>query len=275
MQKRIAVINDLSCFGRCAISISMPILSASGLEVCTLPTAVLSSHFAFPNPVYIDTTEHFENIKNHWNSLNLKFDAIFTGFIGSLDMIKMVSLFIDMFKGDNTKVIVDPTMADNGKFYSSPIFTAEYLEEMKELCKKADIIMPNITEACLLVGKEYIQGPYKIEYIESLLKNFEQTVILTGVYFNDNEIGCTLKEFSKKPEYIFSSKINGHYFGTGDIFGSTFVGAILKGFSYKDATKIAADFVSICIEKSNKVNTDNVRGINFEQNLGKLIEMLK
>ena len=278
MQKRIAVINDLSCFGRCALSISMPILSVAGLEVCAIPTAVLSSHFAFKNPVYIDTTSYFEDITNHWLSLNLKFDAIFTGFIGSFDMIKMVSLFIDKFKTSETKTIIDPTMADNGKFYSSPIFSLEYLEEMKNLCKKADIIMPNITEACFLAEIEYKESLGEKFYIEAiikkLLKEYSKTVILTGVSLDKSNIGCALAEYGKEIEYIFSPKIDGRYFGTGDVFGSVFTGAIMKGIEYKKAAQHAADFVSICVHKSNQVNTDNINGINFEQNLDKLTKML-
>ena len=182
--KRIVSIQDISCFGKCSLTVALPIISAMGIEACPVPTAVLSTHTGgFTGYTYRDLTNDIPSIADHWKSLGLKFDAVATGYLGSFEQIKIVSDFFDKFKTDDNLIIVDPVMAEKGHFYAG--FTEDFALEMKKLCSKADVIVPNLTEAAQLLDEDYIDGGYNEEYIKNLLIRLpnlgSKRVVLTGV----------------------------------------------------------------------------------------------
>src|SRR5215470_13826127 len=190
--KRVAAIHDISGFGKCSLTVALPIISAAGIEVSVLPTAVLSTHTGgFADFTYRDLTEDIAPIATHWKSLNIAFNAIYTGFLGSFKQLDLVTEFFKIFKTNNNIILIDPVMADNGELYK--IFVPKFANGMRQLCKKADIIVPNLTEAALLIEEDYNPGPYTNEYIERILKNLNalgpKKIVLTGVFFKDEELG--------------------------------------------------------------------------------------
>lgn len=278
-QKRLLAIHDISCFGKCSLTVALPIISACGVETAVMPTAVLSTHTGgFTNFTYRDLTEDLIPIARHWKSLNLEFDAIYTGFLGSFEQINIVSEIFDMFKKENTIILVDPVMADYGKLYS--IFPTEFPDEMKKLCQKADIIIPNITEASLMLHQEYKDGPYTEDYIKDLLKKLskicDNKIVLTGVHFDNENLGVATYDVKNNIiEYAFSKRIEGMYHGTGDIFGSALIGALLNGEKLRDAAQIAVDYTASSIQKTAIAKTDIRFGVNFEETTPSLIKSLK
>ena len=168
MQKKVLAINDISCVGRCSLTVALPIISSAGVECSILPTAILSTHTGgFTNYTFQDFTSQMMPIANHWKSLGIKFDSLYTGFLGSKEQIDVVVKIVRNFKSDTNLLIVDPAMADNGEMYK--IFDLEFAKEMKKLCYGADIIVPNITEACFLTGISYEKGPHNVEFIDKLI----------------------------------------------------------------------------------------------------------
>lgn len=190
--KRAAAIHDISGFGKCSLTVALPIISAMGIEVSVIPTAVLSTHTGgFTGFTYRDLTGDMRPIAEHWNSLGIKFDAIYSGFLGSVEQIDIVTDFIDDFKEKDTVVLVDPAMADGGKMYT--VFDMDFAKQMTRLCAKADIIVPNFTEAAFMLGEEYRPAPYSKEYVESTLRRLSclgpSKVVLTGVAFDGRQVG--------------------------------------------------------------------------------------
>ena len=165
--KRIVTIQDISCVGKCSLTVALPIISAMGIETSIIPTAVLSTHTVFNNFTFKDLTDQIEPISNHWKEEKFNFDAIYTGYLGSKEQVNVISKFFDDFKSESNFIFVDPAMADNGKLY--PSFNDEFVEEMKKLCSKADIISPNLTEAAMLTGREY-KNEYNFDYIKDIAK---------------------------------------------------------------------------------------------------------
>ena len=204
MQKRVLAINDISCVGRCSLTVALPIISASGVECSILPTSILSNHTAFPNYSFLDLTEEMSLIADKWEKLGRKYDYVYTGFLGSKEQIDVVGDIALKFKGDG-KILVDPAMADNGLMYK--IFDLSFAEKMKELCMKADIICPNITEACFLTGIPYQEGPYTEEYINLLIEKLKELGINT-VPFSSRTAIAKLKSFNKDDIVIFTA--HGH-----------------------------------------------------------------
>ncbi len=278
-QKRAAAIHDLSGFGRCSLTVALPILSAAGIETAALPTALLSTHTGgIDGYTYLDLTDEMVPFINHWKSLALDFNAIYSGFLGSIDQIAIVSDFIDQFKKSGTIVLVDPVMADNGELYK--VFTGEYVEEMRKLCRKADILVPNLTEAFLLLEKEYLPGPYPEAVIEELLIGLSELgpsrIVLTGVFRNETELGvATFDSKTRITGYTFSGRIPAYYHGTGDVYGSALLAALLNDFSLKESASIAVDFTVQSIERSFRAKTDYRFGVNFEQTIPFLLQDLK
>ena len=275
-QKRVAAIHDISCFGKCSLTVALPIISAAGIECSVIPTAVLSTHTGgFTGYTYRDLTDDIIPIANHWQSLSLPFDAIYTGFLGSFEQLEIVSELFKCFRTYDNLILVDPVMADNGKLYG--IFPADFPQGMRKLCTKADIIVPNITEAVFMLGEEYVEGPYKLEYISGLLKRLaaigSKQIVLTGVYFDENLLGAAAYDCdSGHVEYAMDKRIEGYYHGTGDVFGSALLAAILCGRSLIQATKIAVNFTVQSIARTKKAGTDIRFGVNFEAGLGQLAE---
>ena len=262
--KRVLTVQDISCFGQCSLTVALPILSAAGHETVILPSAVLSTHTGgFTNFTVCDLTDEIPKITAHWQSEGIKFDAIYTGYLGSATQINYVK---DMFKTlgkENLLKIVDPAMADYGKLYYG--FDKAFVEEMKTLVYSADIILPNITEACLLTDTDY-KETYDEDYIngiiDALVRNGAKTVILTGVSFDNGTTGVYVYENGTK-RYYKHVKVSKNSHGTGDVYASAFVGALLGGKNPFDSAAIAADYTVKCIE--NTVDDDNHRyGVKFE-----------
>lgn len=270
-QKRIAAIHDLSGFGKCSLTVALPILSAAGIEVCALPTAVLSSHTGgLSGYTYRDLTEDMPGFAKQWKQLGLRFDALYSGFLGSSEQIQIVSDVFDTFKTESNFIMVDPVMADDGVLYKT--ITPAMADGMKQLCRKADLIVPNMTEAAYLLDGEFREGPYTRAYIEFLLRRLSdlgpQQVVLTGVWFNPTLIGAA--GYNRKTDevsYAFSQKISGHYCGTGDIFASALLAGLLNRLNLENAMQTAADYTAGCVRRTREAGTDYRYGVNFEAGL--------
>jgi len=277
-QKRVAAVHDISCFGRCSLTVALPIISAAGVETAVIPTAVLSTHTGgFTGFTYRDLTDDIKPIVDHWKTLDLEFDAIYTGFLGSFEQIDLVIGLFDRLSSETTMKVVDPVMADNGELYK--IFPPDFPKGMRKLCAEADVIIPNITEAALMLGEEYIDGPYDKRYIESLLKRLgkigAEKVVLTGVFFDDKELGAAAYDsVTGEIGYAFSERIEGYYHGTGDVFGSALVASLMNGRSLNDSVKIAVTFTAGSIRRTKDAGTDIRFGVNFEEGIPKLIKDL-
>ena len=272
--KKILTIQDISCVGQCSLTVALPILSACGLETCILPSAVLSTHTAgFSGFTFRDLTDDMPAIQEHWKKENIKFRAIYTGYLGSIKQVGYVRDILKTMGTEDCISIVDPAMADNGKLYS--IFDQDYVEAMKVLCGEADILVPNITEACFLVGEEY-KEIYDESYIKALVEKLAalgaKTVVLTGVSYAPQKTGVAVYE-NGKMEYYEHDKISKGSHGTGDIYASAFVGALMNGKSVYEAARIAADYTVKCIINTQG-DADHWYGAKFEPVLRDLIDML-
>lgn len=277
-QNRVLAIHDISCFGRCSLTVALPIISATGVECTVIPTAVLSTHTGgFTGFTFRDMTEDIIPIADHWSTLGLGFDAMYTGYLGSTEQISIVKGLFERFGKDALKV-ADPAMADNGKMY--PLFDMDFAKEMGTLCAKADIVVPNITEACFMLGREYVEGPYTPEFIEGLMKDLSSTgpkkVVLTGVYFEEGKLGAaTYDSTTGKTSYVFREVIPGYYHGTGDVYASALVAALMNGRSLEDSASIAVDFTVGSIIRTHDAGTDIRFGVNFEEGLFDLTKAIK
>ncbi|MDR2469694.1 MAG: pyridoxamine kinase [Tannerella sp.] len=278
-QKRVAAIQDISGFGKCSLTVALPVLSAAGIETSVVPSAVLSTHTGgFTNFTYRDLTDDLHPFMKHWQSLDITFDAIYSGFLGSFEQIEILSEFFDTFGTSENIILVDPVMADNGELYK--IFTPDFATAMRTLCRKADIIVPNITEACLLAGEPYADGPYSEPYIRSLLKKLSDMgpnqIVLTGVFFNDRELGAaTWERATDSMTCQMAEKIPGYYHGTGDVFGSALLAALLNGFDLPSATRIAVRYTVTAIRRTHEAQTDPRFGVDFERSIPSLLKELK
>lgn len=277
-QKRAVAIHDVSCFGKCSLTVALPILSAAGIETCPVPTAMLSTHTGgFTNIHIHDLTDDIEPIADHWKSLELGFNSIYTGYLGSFKQLDIVSDVIDKLDNDDMMVVVDPVMADHGKLYGG--FSADFPAGMAKLCAKADVITPNFTEAAFLLGEEYVEGPYTKDYVEGLLKRLAGLgagiVVLTGVYFDDKKLGAAAYNAETgEIVYAMSDWITGAFHGTGDIFTSVLLSALLNDKPLQTAIQTAADFVSRCVERTKRDHPYMTYGVNFEAELPSLMKEL-
>ena len=202
--KRIVTIQDLSCVGKCALSVALPVICAMGVETAVLPTAVLSTHTAFPDAFVHDLTGDFAPISAHWKQQDIGFDAIYTGYLASMDQVRLVETFIDDYKTAENLVVVDPVMADHGKLYKG--FDADFVRAMASLCARADIIMPNMTEAAMLLGEACNEANCDADYREHLLRRLSglgpRYVMLTGVRFENDNVGVAV--YDQKTDSIFT-----------------------------------------------------------------------
>lgn len=272
--KRILTIQDISCVGQCSLTVALPILSACGVETAILPSAVLSTHTAgFSGFTFRDLTDDIPNIQKHWQKENILFDAIYTGYLGSTKQIDYVKDILNTMGTKECKGIVDPAMADNGKLY--PLFDQAYVEAMKGLCANADILLPNITEACFLANVEY-KDVYDESYIQHLLEELSKlnpnTIVLTGVSYKADTTGVIVYE-NKTIQYYEHKKMPKGCHGTGDVYASTFVGALMRGHSAFESAKIAADYTVQCIVNTQD-DPNHWYGVKFETAIPNLIEML-
>lgn len=275
--KRIVTIQDISCVGKCSLTVALPIISAMGVECAVLPTAVLSTHTMFPDFTFRDLTDDIRPIAAHWQAEKIGFDAIYTGYLGSFEQLKLISEFIDNFKTPGTLVFIDPVMADNGKLYAG--FTPEFARAMAGLCGRADVIVPNLTEAAFLLDLPYQAGGYDENYIRERLKRLAglgaRSVVLTGVSFRPDELGV-MGYHAEKDEFFsyFHRKIEVSFHGTGDIFSSTAVGALMRGFSLERALALAADYTVDCIEGTMNSPGHAWYGVEFEPAIPGLVARL-
>jgi len=277
-QKRIMAIHDISCVGRCSLTVALPILSAAGIDTGVLPTAVLSTHTGgFGGFTYRDLTGDIRPISEHWQSLGLSFDAMYSGFLGSFEQIDLIAELFETFKSENNLIMVDPVMADQGKLY--PVYSPEMAMGMAKLCACADIIVPNMTEAAFILDEPYADGPYTREFIGSTLKKLAalgpKRVVLTGVWFDGETLGAAAYDkTADKISYAWNSKIEGHFHGTGDVFGSSLLAGLINGFALEEAIQIAVDYTHKCITLTVEAGQERRFGVCFERGLPWLMRRL-
>ena len=272
--KRVLTVQDISCVGQCSLTVALPILSACGHETAIIPSAVLSTHTGgFTGFTCRDLTSDIPGIAAHWSKEKIYFDAVYTGYLGSAEQVDYVLDIMAKLGKPGCKKIVDPAMADNGKLY--PAFDMDYVHKMAELCAKADIVVPNITEAAFLTGTEY-KGGYDQAYVrmlcDKLLALGAKMVVLTGVGYCQGKTGVAVAD-ADKLEYYEHEQLPKGCHGTGDVFASAFVGALLRDHSALDAAKIAADYTLECIRLTS-VDPNHWYGVKFELLLGQLINRL-
>lgn len=264
--KKCAVINDFSGFGRCSISVALPVLSSMQVQCCALPTAILSNHTGYPSYFFDSYTDKMTDYAAEWKKLGLQFDSIFSGFLGCEQQIDIVSRFIKDFRNESCHIIVDPVMGDNGKIYTT--YTPELCQKMKHLAQLADIITPNVTEACILAGEEYrgeeISEGFAKKLLDKLSLSGTRSVLITGVIDKDSVKTYVFDKTAKEFYIVQNKRIKKAYPGTGDLFASVLCGAVTKGDSLLDATYLAADFVEKTTEYTSQFETDLNDGIAFE-----------
>ena len=273
--KKLLTIQDISCVGQCSLTVALPVISACGIETCVLPSAVLSTHTAgFSGYTFRDLTDDMPAIKDHWVKEGIKFDSIYTGYLGSTKQIEYVADIFEANGSEDCIKVVDPAMADNGKLY--PGFDTEFVQAMKSLCGKADYVVPNITEASFLTDSEY-KTEYDSAYIDMLLDKLTtlgcKNIILTGVSYKPETTGVVVYE-NGNYSYYEHEKLSNSCHGTGDIYASALTGALVRGKTAYDAAKIAADYTVKCIKATAKED-NHWYGAKFEPVLGELIEALK
>lgn len=269
-----AAVHDLSCFGRCSLAVIMPILSCMGVQVCPLPTAVLSSHLGgFKEIALCDFSDKIPGFSQHWRKEGISFDCIYSGFLASEHQIDMVSAFIDDFSVADPLVIIDPVMGDEGKLYS--IYTPDMQKQMKKLLCKANIITPNYTEACFLLDERYDPQNINLKQMQNWLIRLSRygprIVVMTGIHANGKIINIGYDADRNRFWQADSYHIPVRYPGTGDIFASVLAGVLLKGGSLALAMKAAAGFVERCIQITFAAKTPVREGVLFESALPWLI----
>ena len=274
---KILTIQDISCFGQCSITVALPMISAFGIETAVLPSAVLSTHTSgFTDYTVRDLTEDLPAIRKHWESEGILFDAIYTGFIASAEQMDYIKDIIDSRLNLGGLVFVDPAMADHGEFYNG--FDQDFADEMGELCKLGDFILPNTTEACYILHRPWKEKFTKEEMLEMAneLSSFtKRYVVLKGYENEDNELGMiVLDKKDSSVQIVYNDKVDYVSHGTGDVFASSFVGSVMVGKSPTQAAKIAGEFTKKAIEKT--IGDENHKyGVKFEQVIPELYDLLR
>lgn len=264
--KKCAVINDLSGFGKCSLGVSIPIISVMGSEVHPLPTAVLSNQTAYDSFKSVSLTDSIPGFISQWKKLNVLFDGILTGFVTDEKQIDIIASFIDNFRTDNTIVVVDPVMADNGVLYDG--YTVEMCEKIKSLCYKSDIITPNIAELSFIAEEAYSEDYDNIiSYGKKLIAKGISKIVVTG--YKEGTTVSNIVFDGNAVHKVSAPLVGGYYSGTGDITASIIMGGILKGMTLYEAVKLAAGFISRVIENTDCINHND--GIDFECFLGDLV----
>lgn len=280
MVKKIAVIQDLSGFGKCSLTAAIPVISVMGVQPCPLPTAVLSAQTGYPSYYLDDYTDKMEYIRSEWEKLGAHFDGIYTGFVASEAQIDRIFDFLDTFRKEDTFLLVDPVMGDDGVKYD--MFTDGLLEKMKALVCQADIVTPNLTELCLLTKADYetvcgLPGELKIEVLhqmaDSMLQKGAKHILVTGIHLVENgeaKIGNLIID-QEQCELIAFPYIGGSYSGTGDIFASIIAGGMVRGDRLRDLCVLAGRFVEAAMRDSATDQVKEVSGTEFERHLGMLL----
>lgn len=271
MQKKLLAVHDISCIGRCSLTVALPILSAAGIETSVLPTAVLSTHTGnFKGYTFRDLTEDIKPICNHWRSLGITFESLFTGYLGSFEQIELVKEIFDQFATENSLIMVDPVMGDNGKLYSN--LSEDFPKGFRELCKRAQVITPNLTEASMLLDIPYVCEGYSEDYIKKILKNLSELgpekIVLTGVSFTESQLGCAV--FDKRTnltDFVYEEKVEGFFHGTGDVFSSALLASLLNGLSLSASAAAAVGFTAGAIRRTKRSGAETRYGVDFEAGL--------
>ena len=267
---RVAAIHDLSCFGRCSLTIALPVLSAMGCQCCPLPTALLSAHTGFTGGSFLDLTEEMQHIADHWARIDIHFDGIYSGFLGSAAQIGTVQQFITRFRGTGL-VVIDPVLGDHGQAYRT--CTPELCNGMRRLAESADIITPNLTEASLLLEQSYetIQAIDPAETVRRLSLEGRRSVVLTGYSTGDGQTGALCFDRADGSiQAVQVQRVPRDFSGTGDLFTSVLTGAMVKGVPLIQAARTAADFVQSCAARTLAAGNTDGEGVDFEPLLGTL-----
>ncbi len=268
---RILAINDVSCVGKCSLSVTLPIISACGVECNVLPTALLSTHTGgFEGYTFRDLTEDIPAILAHWKTLELKFDYIYSGYLGSIEQIELVAYIKREFLKEGGKFVVDPVMGDSGKLYAG--FTEEYVEKMRALCRQADHILPNMTEACYLAKLPYPLTTATAERALEKLAELCPSPIVTGIV-EEQRISVYFRNEGAASS-ITHENVEGFFCGAGDVFASAFVGCLARGKSMTDAVQLASDLVTNAIRRSAKEVPDKRFGLSFEREIFSFLKNL-
>lgn len=271
MVKRIAIIQDLSCIGRCSLGVALSVLPAMGMEAAALPTAILSTHTAFEGFTFADFTPEAEKIIDHWKALDMRFDAVLIGYLGSTRLIDMTARFLDLFAGADTQVILDPAFADNGALYKG--FDAAYVRGVRGLCARADVILPNVSEVCFLLDipfEDSVEGSLRAaEGSGALLGGRLKNVLMTSARFGGGQTGliCVGENSFSYPHELLTLSCH----GTGDLFASVFAGMRVLEHSLEDSARRAADFTRDCIAYSMTCPDHRWYGVDYEPKLKDLI----
>ncbi len=273
--KRILTVQDASCVGQCSLTVALPILSACGIETAVLPSALLSTHTAgFTGFTVLDLTSEFPKIMAHWKKEGITFDGIYTGYV----LESQIDCINEICSSFNTGVkIIDPVMADHGAFYYG--FGKEFAKKMCTLCRGADVILPNLTEAAFLLEEDCVLGGYDKQYIDGLCQRLAErlqvkTVVLTGVSFDAEHLGVCVYE-NGTAAYYFTERVERNFHGTGDIYASAFVGGYLRGKSALEAASIAADYTVAAMQRTIPYQNEHSYGVFFEQEIPTLLEKLQ
>lgn len=270
-QKKIAVINDFSGFGRCSIAVSMPIISTLKVQCCPVPTSIFSNHTGFPEFFFDDYTDRMQSYIDNWKKLHLEFEGIATGFLGSERQIAIVRNFIRDFRTERTKVIVDPVMGDNGKMYST--YTDTLCHAMKELACVADILTPNLTEACILTDTPYHQSAWKIAELKNLAAKLSsmgpQKVVITGIR-QKGFVANLVYQKGSGTRILRTHRVGTERSGTGDVFSAIIAADAVNDVPFDASVKKASNFVKRCIIRSEELQVPKTDGVCFEELLGTL-----
>ncbi len=268
VQKKIAIINDMTGFGRCSLTVEIPIISKMGIQCCPIPTSILSNHTAYESYFFKDFTDYMDKYVHEWKKLGLEFQGILTGYLGSIKQFEMIERIIHEIKSKKSIIVVDPVMGDDGKLYSS--YTNEMSEKMRELVKNADIITPNLTEASLLLGiSEGEKIPKVEEMLEKLLEMGPKKVVITGVE-KDGYILNYCKEAQHEVKIVKAKKIGESRAGTGDVFSAIIAADAINGEDFYESVKKANDFLMKCIKRSMEYEIPIEDGVCFEEFLGEI-----
>lgn len=265
---RVAAINDISCLGRCSLTVALPILSGCGIETNIIPSAVLSTHTGgFTGFTFRDLDEDMLPIAKHWKTLGRSYSSVYTGYLGSFAQQETVMNIIDTLSDDKTLVFVDPVMGDSGKLYGN--FDKEFAYGMRRLCRMADVITPNVTEAFYLLGKEYYDGPYTEEQIREIIDGLSEitdgSIVLTGIFPDKRNVGVCYREAgTDEIKHYYRRNISGGYHGAGDVFGSVLLGKMLSGDSLDESVRKAVDFTIKCIKFTKESGQEYRYGLIFE-----------
>lgn len=273
--KHVICVQDLSCFGKCSLTIALPVLSSAGMQTSVLPTALLSTHTGGLGRPYIhDLKQAMDQIIQHWSTLSLAVDAIYSGYVSTCEQLQEIKRLFELYP--NAYKVIDPVMGDHGKLYASLPKELQYA--MREIIKTADLITPNMTEAYALIQEPYQGGPYTKEAINAMIQKLSSCtkadIVLTGVYFNESELGCALYARNEEQvSYCMSEKIPQEFHGTGDLFTSSLLGAYLQKHSLQEAVSIAISYTTLCMKQSIVAQGDERFGVQFEPYLSEYMKL--